>query len=1122
MLQVLGNLVTKKPWFLVIFILLITIGFSIFLPSLEMNTSMEDFLPDDEVVNANERINEYFGASSESIMVLVDKENTASVVTPDALREMYALSKEVKKIDNVEDTMSIAGFVDIVCGLEYNKSLENCSNDEIQSAYLDLMKNSSTQPIIIESTDDPNEPVEYQRNRFSKKTSIDTLDIKNLKITQNETNVTFTIMLYDVQDIDSILMSRGLKLNVVEWYVHFNNIIGPKELQEMQYSIAAHLQPSSQLWEIGKGPLQNLNHIFQLIRNRELKNEYTMDAVLWMQPPGEDMAFQIPLETGNVSWDSNQDSISISVSRKELGDYGIAFEDTGFGMPARLGNISSGVRAYQFPLFNMPWKRVTINMRFIQNRIERWQNRLIIGKILDRVLTNNMGMNLSDLNDLMSMDDQSMMADSLSLPQFGMYWIQIDRAPDTGVMSETIFIKPGFLTNLKDSVINFLSSDYTIENGAKSCLMMVNVNGSLSLSQLDEVSKQVVETVNSVDGEEESVSFHATGNSIIEYEINEVTMDANSIIIPLIFVVICIILFISFRKLSYVVLPLVGLTFALIWTFGTMVIFNFPFIVLEVALIPMLMGLGVDYSVHLYHNYRVERGKGKSPDKAMNQSIEDIGMAMLLATITTFIAFLSFLTATMVPLRDFGLLCAIGIAYIFAITLTFQASMRFILDRRKMNKHDIKKVEKKKEYGKGMRHIARVVCTHPAPILLVTVLLTVGLTYGAIQIETGFSMEDFLPEENPSVVVLNQILDEFPFASQEREYVLIEGTNIATTSMLEGVDQTIDHLDDDSFVLFTRDNEPKTNSVLSVISKAVADNSSLVNKFSLNDRGIPTTNQNVVAFFDYLYDNDAYGREMQTYLHRTMQGTYDASVIHIYTNINGDNGDDSSDVMGDLYNGLQQDIKGVYPDSVTATITGDNSQMYVIMNSMTESQLISTVFCLVLAAIVLIIAYRNPVLGLITMIPVAVSTIWIVGAMYYIGYSLNVMTIMITSLTIGLGITYAIHAVERFRLVAEYTGDVIEAVSETIGHTGGALLISAVTTILGFGMLALVPMPVEQQFGLITALTILFAFLTSIFILPPVLLFWGKYRKKHRGYVISPGDPNERKNNNKLFGNHRS
>jgi len=75
---------------------------------------------------------------------------------------------------------------------------------------------------------------------------------------------------------------------------------------------------------------------------------------------------------------------------------------------------------------------------------------------------------------------------------------------------------------------------------------------------------------------------------------------------------------------------------------------------------------------------------------------------------------------------------------------------------------------------------------------------------------------------------------------------------------------------------------------------------------------------------------------------------------------------------------------------------------------------------------------------------------------------------LITSLTIGTGIDYAIHATQRFRVTADRTGDIEKAVSKTIGHTGGALFIAAITTVAGFGMLILAPMPPEQQFGIIT------------------------------------------------------
>ena len=120
------------------------------------------------------------------------------------------------------------------------------------------------------------------------------------------------------------------------------------------------------------------------------------------------------------------------------------------------------------------------------------------------------------------------------------------------------------------------------------------------------------------------------------------------------------------------------------------------------------------------------------------------------------------------------------------------------------------------------------------------------------------------------------------------------------------------------------------------------------------------------------------------------------------------------------------------------------------------------------------------------------------------GYSLNVMTVMITSLTIGLGITYAIHATERFKIVADRTGNTVEAVTETVRHTGSALLMAAVTTVAGFGILVFSPMPPQQQFGVVTALTIIYSLITTIFILPIALAKWGERRKKKKGYIIRP------------------
>ncbi len=1099
MLKKIGVFISKHPWLVVGVILIITLGFGSLLPGLEMQTTMDNFLPEDETVLASERISEYFGEDVGTIMVYIKNDESNSVASPESLREMYQTSNKIKEdFDDVVDIMSIASFLDNVCGMQFQKSLDECSDDELETAFKDLMNEPDYSEIKMLTDDDPNEAVDYNRYpKLSKGNSVDSTDLKNYYIQQTEDSYIFTLEVYDLSDFENEMISPAKGLTVYEWFFEFKNQIIPDPQMDMTYTIAAHVEPEDVFWEVGGGFFENIQTMLK--RN---KNSYQKSAILWIGMPGQPMSLPINLETGNVTFETSENKIKISVSKEELGRYGLAPQTDGFGLPARIGNSVAGFRYFQRPMLNLPWKGVIFNFSYLQERLEKFQNRPILGSISEKILTRYSNFTWEDFNEIFSMlEENNFVIDEISLKDIENLWTTTDIAPDNGNSDTSLYIKPSFFDGMREGSLIFLSYEGKYSN-AKAALMMIQTNGSLNSGENSELSRKIVAKLKEYDSEQDSISMRATGDSVIEYEITDVSMDANQIVVPLIFVVISIILFLSFFKVSYVLLPLLGLSISIVWLFGTMVLLGIEFMIMEIALIPMLMGLGVDYSVHMFHNYRAELGKGKTPKESIISSITDIGMAMLLATITTFIAFLSFLTATMVPMRDFGLLCAIGISYVFIVTITLQAAIRYIIDRRK----NLDKVKAKHDpNGKAMKKIARIVCNHPKPILSITVLITLAMVFGAMQVQTGFNMEDFLPEENESVQALNGIMDEFPFSSQEKENILIEG-QVATVQTLKEIKQTIHNFDDNKYVLFTRDNKPKTNSIISLIDSVAENNNSVSKRFNLNSENIPKTDSDVKGLFDYLYEKYEY--DAIEILHKNDKGDYDATVVIVYTNTFNTETSDLNAVMGELYDELKEDIVDIKSNS--AVITGDNTMMFSIMKSMTESQIISTAICIALAGIVLVIAYRKLSLGLIAMIPVCISTIWIVGTMYYIGYSLNVMTIMITSLTIGLGITYAIHAIERFRLVADKTGDVIGAISETVGHTGGALMIAALTTIAGFGMLMLTPMPVEQQFGLITALTILFAFLTSIFILPPALMYWGQWKKKKYGYIITPNENNKK------------
>jgi len=1103
MLDKLGELVEKRPWLVVGIILMITIGFGTLLPFLEMGTSMEDFTPDDEIVKANLRVNEYFGGTDEMLMIYVEKQKADTVVTPEALKEEYIVSKELEKFDETKESISVASFVDIICQMEFGKTLLDCSNEEITTAFQDLMTEQNGDKIKIMNADDSNEKVDYNPYpRISKGKTIDSIDIKNYYIEENDDKIYFSIEVYDLSHFKSKLIPPYSKMNVMEWYIDFKNLIIPDERLDIDFKIAAHVEPTNQLWEIGKGPIKNLRDIFYNIRNRELFGSYKKEAYLWIKPPGQEFSFPIKLETGNVSFNVAENIIEIEVERKELGKYGIAPEMYGVGLPARLGDSKAGFRFYQIPGLKLPWLRVTTSIGFIQNFAEKIQNRPVLSAISTKMLSKIGDFSWEDFDMLFAMlDEGELSIDKISLKDMSAWWVVTDEAPDTDFADNTFFIKPFFMDELKNVAIIFLSEDYKRGSGPSATLIMIPINETVGPMHAGDVSKKVVQAMEKYDSERDYVTMKATGNGVISYQIDEVTTEANKIIAPGIFIAICVILFLSFRRLSYVFLPMMGLSISLVWVFGTMVLLGMRFNAMSVAIVPLLMGLGVDYSVHVFHNYRAELGKGKTPGKAIAAAIKDIGTAMSLAVITTVIAFLSFLTASVPPIRDFGILCAIGIVYTFIMTITLQASVRHILDRRKKAAGKLR--SKSNSNGKTMRKTSKIVYKHPGTILIIASIVTIIMIGGAINVQTGFDMEDFLPENNPALTIMMDISEDFPFSSQDQEYILIEGS-VASVDTLRGISKTYDNLKDDKFIAKTPEGDLKVTSILSIIKDAVRENNTIASEFNIDQNGIPRNNQDVKRVYDYLFESNVYGLAARTVLHRD-GNSYDATVIRTYLDFSAWEDDDSEDintVMGIIYDDLNGDIASY--GNTNAIVTGMSSSMYTITNSLTESQIISTAISIILAALVLIIAYRNPLLGLIAIMPVVISILWILGTMYFIGYSLNIMTIMVTCLTIGIGIDYAIHATERFRKVADKTGDVLEAVSETVGHTGGALLIAAMTTIAGFGMLIFAPIPPEQQFGVIMCLTILYAFLTSIFILPPIVMSWGKWRKKRKGYIISP------------------
>lgn len=203
---------------------------------------------------------------------------------------------------------------------------------------------------------------------------------------------------------------------------------------------------------------------------------------------------------------------------------------------------------------------------------------------------------------------------------------------------------------------------------------------------------------------------------------------------------------------------------------------------------------------------------------------------------------------------------------------------------------------------------------------------------------------------------------------------------------------------------------------------------------------------------------------------------------------------------------LERDLKDVaaalaHRQGTRVRVTGPSFVRHAYVEAVTRSFTRSTWIAIGLCALVLMVALRDIRLGLLTILPVLVVAVWLRAVMVFTGTSLNIVTVQVISLAIGLGVDYSIHVTQRMREACrdQPEGSPLAWMFRTMKETGLALFASAGTTLSGFLILLLSPMPLFVMFGTIMALMIGLSLLNGLLLLPPLLLTFGGFRPTGTG-----------------------
>ena len=674
---------------------------------------------------------------------------------------------------------------------------------------------------------------------------------------------------------------------------------------------------------------------------------------------------------------------------------------------------------------------------------------------------------------------------------------------------------PMFSNNSLDNVkllINLLfSEDFDLDNPhAKATIIIINLNGSYSNEELKALAGSIHDLSDELQPDLVTIELSHTGEFQIATEIDQATQETMGMIVAAIFIVIALMLFIGFRRGSYVVLPICLLLLATVWTYGTAYLIGLKFSAVMVGVMPLIFGLGVDYPVHVSERYQEELAKGKKIDVSLRTAMKHVGGAIAICAISTAIGFFSNIISDVEPVRVFGITCAIGTSYAFILTLFFYCPARYLLDKRGKKSpllpHKVKKLAKMaKSKGKKKKHplFTKTSYRYPGVIAGMVFVITTLAVVGGSNLESEFSMKDFLPDEWESLRTEEKIFDMFEAGSYTQSFVLIESDSIATTRIYRDIRDTIDNISNDDNIVSISSKEGKTLSLTEGIPRLVEMAYSLdpnvLDRFNITENGELTsdcTDDDIKNFYDFLYDNDTViepltgqtlGEHTGTLLHRNDKGEYDAALIRVFVNVR------TSEDSRNLYRDLRNDV--VSTGGEDFYITGGMILNIATLDSLQSGQIKATLVCIGVIGLMLILVYRKLALGLMPLIPVVFSTVWILGFMYVLGYSINILTVTVTSLGIGMGIDYAVHVSERFQEELKKNNGVHRSVKETIGNLWRPLSISSMTTVAGFSVLLLTPMPIMAQYGIICALSLISSYTAAMFVLPVILVFWAERRK---------------------------
>ncbi|MFP3908198.1 MAG: efflux RND transporter permease subunit [Acidimicrobiales bacterium] len=550
--------------------------------------------------------------------------------------------------------------------------------------------------------------------------------------------------------------------------------------------------------------------------------------------------------------------------------------------------------------------------------------------------------------------------------------------------------------------------------------------------------------------------------------------------------VVLVLLWFILRSVTDLVVGLAGLIMIVVWTLGLVVVlgpqvlgWRGEFSQIGIVIPVLLVGLGIDYTVHLVFRHREQRSAGDAPGVAASRSLHTVGAALVLATAATALGFASNAAAPLTVIADVGIFTAFGVICAFVVMALLVSAVNTLRGRRTMAVST-----RIRHHATDRLFAAPVWLASRAPVVALAVgaVLAVSALIVSSELETTFDTSDFVPEDSDIGRTFETQSELFGGDLAETTHVIVDG-DLGDPQLLAAM-------------LVGHDALGRVDQVRSVNGQAEARSIAtlaLAAARELTGDADPDLASLAAGIDDLgpLYDQlrDAAGA---TVVAELLADDATAGVVHIQTTAG----------TGSETERMREQIEQAFAPVVTAGATITVTSEQLVLSEMAEELRVFQTRSIVIAMVsvlVLLVAYyggvqRRPTLGIAALLPAAFSATMLFGAMWFVGISFNPVTSTITAISLGIGVPYGIHVVNRFTEEIGHGHDPATATRATIERTGMALTGSAVTTLGAFVVLSSSGLGPVRQLGLLGALSITFALLGALLLEPGALVLWARRR----------------------------